>query len=72
MGHESAAFTGSFPVVFFEQDDLRRKHDLFGAARWEALGISMTGHCGQQPHGSGSARPSSSSNTGLDTISSPQ
>jgi site-specific recombinase XerD len=34
MGHESVETTKSFYAVF-EQDDLRRKHDHFSAARWE-------------------------------------
>jgi site-specific recombinase XerD len=33
MGHESVETTKSFYAVF-EQDDLKRKHDLFSAARW--------------------------------------
>ena len=35
MGHESVETTKSFYAVF-EQEDLRRKHDHFSAARWEA------------------------------------
>jgi integrase/recombinase XerD len=34
MGHESVETTKSFYAVF-EQDDLRRKHDQFSAARWK-------------------------------------
>jgi site-specific recombinase XerD len=33
MGHESVETTKSFYAVF-EQDDLRRNHDHFSAARW--------------------------------------
>jgi site-specific recombinase XerD len=36
MGHESVETTKSFYAVF-EQDDLRRKHDQFSKARWEAI-----------------------------------
>lgn len=35
MGHESVETTKSFYAVF-EHEDLRRKHDLFSAARWKA------------------------------------
>ena len=38
MGHESVETTKTFYAVF-EQDDLRRKHDHFSAARW---GITAT------------------------------
>lgn len=34
MGHESVETTKSFYAVF-EQEDLRRKHDHFSAARWD-------------------------------------
>lgn len=34
MGHESVETTRSFYAVF-EQEDLRRKHDHFSAARWK-------------------------------------
>jgi site-specific recombinase XerD len=36
MGHESVETTKSFYAVF-EQEDLRRKHDHFSAARWGAV-----------------------------------
>ena len=32
-GHESVETTKSFYAIF-EQDDLKRKHDQFSAARW--------------------------------------
>ena len=34
MGHESVETTKSFYATF-EQDDLKRKHDQFSAARWK-------------------------------------
>jgi site-specific recombinase XerD len=34
MGHESVETTKTFYAIF-EQDDLRRKHDQFSAARWQ-------------------------------------
>jgi hypothetical protein len=36
MAHESVETTKSFYAVF-EQEDLRRKHDHFSAARWAEL-----------------------------------
>jgi hypothetical protein len=39
MGHESVETTKTFYAVL-KQDDLRRKHDHFSAARWEGQSLA--------------------------------